>query len=172
VNNYVAEPHDLSMTELPPSPRQCLRLPRHLAFDIRPGELCLVLGFPARSKSWNLDHAMHTIRPAPFSYLGTVFRSSPGRFSIRFSRKHTYRSGERLPRRGKLDGISGGGAFVLREGRPRLAGICIKYLSNSGEIVCTDSAAIWSAARQLENESGRDPSGKVPDAADSSRTDI
>jgi hypothetical protein len=149
VNNHVGDPFDLSMTALPPSSRRCLWLPRHLAFDIRQGELCLVLGFPGRSKSWDLDHSRHTLRPTPLSYLGTVFRSSPGRFSVRFSRKHTHRNGQRLQRIGKLNGVSGGGAFVLRDDRPRLAGIVIEYHSNSSEIVCTDSHAVWSMAKQL-----------------------
>lgn len=151
VNNHVADPYDFSMTELPPSSRRCLRLPRQLASDVRQGELCLVLGFPARLKSWELNHAERILRPAPFSFLGTVLRHSPGRFSIGFSRKRAYRNGKKLSRVGKLNGISGGGAFVLREDRPRLAGIVIEYHSNSAEIVCTDSAAIWSAARQLES---------------------
>ena len=149
VHNHVADPFDLSLTELPPSSHRCLRLPHQLASDIRRGELCLVLGFPARSKSWDLDHVGDTLRPAPLSYLGTVFRSSPGRFSVRFSRKHAHRNGHRVPRIGKLNSISGGGAFVLRADRPRLAGIVIEYHSNSSEIICTDSLAVWSVARQL-----------------------
>jgi hypothetical protein len=149
VNNHVPDPFDLSMTELPPPPRRCLQLPRHLAADIREGELCLVLGFPARSKSWQLDHARHSLRPAPLSYLGTVFRSSAGRFSVRLSRKHAHRNGRKLPRIGKLNGISGGGAFVLRNDRPRLAGVVIEYHSNTAEIICTDSAALWSLAKQI-----------------------
>jgi hypothetical protein len=149
VNNHVADPFDLSMTELPPPSRRCLKLPRHLAADIRQGELCLILGFPARAKSWNLDHAGHTLRPAPLPYLGTVFRNAPGRFSVRLGRKHTYRNGQKQPRRGKLNGISGGGAFVLRSDRPRLAGVVIEYHSNSAEIICTDASAVWSMARRI-----------------------
>jgi hypothetical protein len=151
VNNYVDDPFDLSMTELPPPSRRCLRLPRHLASDIRGGELCLVVGFPARSKSWQLDHSRHTLRPAPFSYLGSVFRTLAGRFSVRFSRNHVSPDGRKLPQTGKLNGISGGGAFVLRDDRPRLAGIIIEYHSSSAEIVCSDSQVVWSMARQLQN---------------------
>jgi hypothetical protein len=152
VNNYVPDPFDLSMTELPPPSRRCLKLPQHLASDIRPGERCLVLGFPARSKSWEIDHSRRTLQPKPLPYLGAVYRSSPEQFSVRFSPKRTYRNGKKLQRRGKLNGISGGGAFVLREDQPRLAGIVIEYHSNRGEMICTNSAVIWSMVSRLETD--------------------
>jgi len=149
-NHHVDDPFDLSVTELPPAPRRCLRLPRHLAPEIRPGELCLILGFPARSKSWEFNYFQHTLRPAPLSYLARVFRSEPGRFSVRFSSKRTYRNGKKLPQQAKLNGISGGGAFVLRDDAPRLAVIVIEYHSNTAEIICTDSLAIWTMLKQLD----------------------
>ena len=142
VNNFFDDPFDLSMTEIPVALRQCLRLPQDFTLRTVEGELCLVLGFPARSKSWEFNQHERTLRPAPFSYLGKVFRRSPGRFSVKYS-------SELIGRRGKLNGISGGGAFVLRRDRPRLAGIVIEYHAASAEIVCTDSLAIWSMAKRL-----------------------
>ena len=150
VNNYADDPFDLSLTELSTPTSRCLKLPGHLAANIRQGELCLVFGYPARSKSWELNNLQHTLRPVPFSYLGSVFKTSPGRFTVRFSRRPISRNGKKLPQMGKLNGISGGGAFVLRDDRPRLAGIVIEYHQERDEIVCTDSLAIWSAAQQLE----------------------
>jgi len=50
---------------------------------------------------------------------------------------------------GKLNGISGGAVFVLRNDTPRLAGIVIEYHSNTAEIVCTSSAVIWTMVRQV-----------------------
>jgi hypothetical protein len=148
INYSVDDPYDLSVTELPPPSRPCLQLPRQLASHIREGELCLVLGFPARSKSWEFDHAGRVLRPAPFAFIGTVTRISPGRFSVIFSRKHAHRNGRKLPRVGKLNGISGGGGFVLRDARPRLAGIVIDY-PRGAEIGFTDSDVIWSMMRRL-----------------------
>lgn len=147
--NYFDDPFDLSMTEISPTPHPALRFPQHFAFDVRAHELCLIFGFPARSKSWHLDQTRHTLRPAPLSYLGSVFTASAGKFTVRLSRKNVHRSGKRLPRIGKLEGISGGGAFVLRNDAPKLAGIVIEYHSNSVEILCTSCVIVREMVRQL-----------------------
>lgn len=149
VNLHVPDPFDLSMTEIPTATSGSLRLPQHLALDVQEGELCLLVGYPARSKSWQINQTKQTLRPAPLSYVGRVFKNTTGHFSVRFSRKHVYRSGNRLPRQGKLNGISGGGAFILRGDMPKLAGIIIEYHSNRSEIVCTSAIAVWEMVRQL-----------------------
>jgi hypothetical protein len=59
------------------------------------------------------------------------------------------RDGKPIPDVGKLNGISGGGAFVLRNGAPRLAGTLIEYHQNRGELKCTKSLAIWSLAVKI-----------------------
>ncbi len=148
LNHHVTDPFDLSMTEIPATPPRSLRLPQHLAFDVQESELCLLIGFPARSKSWEFDHTRHTLRPAPLSYLGRVAKKSTARFSVRFDRKHLQRKG-RTYSVGKLNGISGGGAFVLRNDMPHLAGIIIEYHSRSAEIVCTSSVVVWTMAQQI-----------------------
>jgi hypothetical protein len=145
----VVDQLDLSMFEVPSGPWRYLRIPDHLAADIRQGELCFIFGYPSRPKGWQFDRERHTFQPSPLCYLGRVFRAYPTRFTVRLSRKHVHRGVERLPRLGKLNGISGGGAFVLRGDRPRLAGIVIEYHSNSAEIVCTNSVIIWSLARRI-----------------------
>lgn len=140
---FLPDPLDLSMTELPGTDaRRFLRLPQHLALDVKEGERCLLLGYPARSKSWELDQTRHTLKPDPLPFLNTVIKAAPEQFSIKLSRKHAYRRGKKVPRLGKLNGISGGGVFVLRNDTPALAGIVIEYHSNRAEIVCTSSA--WS----------------------------
>jgi hypothetical protein len=139
----VSDPFDLSMAEVPVEPDRCLRFPDHLAFDVRQGELCLLLGYPARRRSWEFNRTRFTLTPTPLPYLGRVISTSTTHFSVRLSRKHVHRHGKRLQRLYKLDGISGGGAFVLRGGKPRLAGIVIEYHANRAEIVCTNSTVAW-----------------------------
>lgn len=139
---YLPDPFDLSVIEIPQPTGRGLRLPQHLARDVREGELCLLLGFPARSRSWEIDQSKQTLRPAPLSYISRVFKTTAAHFTVRFSRKHVYRNGKRIPRHGKLNGISGGAAFVLRGDMPKLAGIIIEYHSNSAEIVCTSGSVI------------------------------
>lgn len=57
------DPFDLSLTELPGPRGPSLRLPQHLALDVQKGERCLLLGYPAQSKSWDFDPRKQTIRP-------------------------------------------------------------------------------------------------------------
>jgi hypothetical protein len=143
----VSSPFDLSMAEIPLEPDRCLRFPDHLAFDVRQGDLCLLLGYPARRRSWEFDRTRLTLKPTPLPYLGRVISTSTTHFSVRLSLKHVHRHGKGLQRLYKLDGISGGGAFVLRGGKPRLAGIVIEYYANRTEIVCTNSTVAWLFAR-------------------------
>lgn len=145
----VSDPFDLSLVEIPATARACLKLPQHLAFDVQDGERCLILGFPGRSKSWRLDQTGHTLRPTPLSYIGAVLNSSETHFSIGLNRKRIQSRGEKIRDIGKLNGVSGGGAFVLRNDAPRLAGIVIEYYPNRSEIVCTNSAVIWKLTSQL-----------------------
>jgi hypothetical protein len=147
--HYLTDPFDLSLTQLPGIRCRSLRLPQHLALDVQSGERCLLLGYPARSKSWDLDQTKHTLRPKPLPYMSNVFKATPERFSIRLSRKHVRRGGKEVQRIGKLNGLSGGGVFVLRNQTPALAGIVIEYHSNSAEIVCTSSKVVWAMVKQL-----------------------
>jgi hypothetical protein len=146
---FHSDPFDLSLTELPTASCPFLRLPQHLAFDIRKGERSLLVGFPARSKSWEIDQTMQTVKPAPLCYLSDVLKTYKERFSVVLSRKHVRCNGQKLQRLGKLNGISGGGVFVLRKDTPKLAGIVIEYHSNSAEIVCISSMVIWEMVREL-----------------------
>jgi hypothetical protein len=143
------DPHDIGFVEIPQASRRCLRIPHHLAFDVREGERCLIFGFQARAKCWDLDNARHTLRPTPFSYLGVVSSTSATHFTMRLNPKEVQRDGKPFPSLGKLNGISGGGAFVLRDDSPRLAGVLIEYHANRARLVCTNSASVWSLAKQL-----------------------
>jgi hypothetical protein len=143
------DPHDVALVEIPQSPRRCLRLPHHLTFDVRQRELCLVLGYQAREKCWEFDRVRDSVRPKPFSYLGVVSGITEGHFTLKVTRTQLKRDGQPIPDAGKLNGISGGGAFVLRDGAPRLAGILIEYHRSRGELKCTNSLAIWSLAAQI-----------------------
>jgi hypothetical protein len=136
-------PYDLCLVEIPASPRRCLRLPEHLAFDIREGELCLLFGFPARTRSWEFDRSRHSLRPSPLSYLSSVQGVSEGHFTVKMSSKRLQANGRKASLI-KLNGVSGGGVFVLRNDRPRLAGILIEYHKNEGKALCTNSTVIWS----------------------------
>lgn len=149
IHNYVGDPFDLSIVEIPATVRHSLRFPDHFAFETAKGELCLILGYPARSKSWQIDEKQFTLRPAPLSYLTKIFKTSESRFSVRLGLNNVYRRGKRLPRLGKLEGISGGGAFVIRNDAPKLAGIVIEYHSNGAEIVCTSSLVLKEMVKQL-----------------------
>lgn len=153
--HYVHDPFDLSLTELPGVHCRSLRLPEHLALDVREGELSLMLGYPAGSKSWEFDRAAHTLRPGLLPYLNEIHKTSLERFSVKLSRQHCRRAGSRVQRIGKLNGISGGAVFVLRNDTPRLAGIVIEYHSNTSEIVCTSSAVVWTMVRQLVERHAR-----------------
>ena len=153
--HYVDDPFDLSLTELSGVQCRSLRLPQHLAFDVQKGERSLLLGDPAGSKSWNVDREEHTLRPGSLPYLSNIYKTSPERFSVRLSRKHCRRARSRVQRIGKLNGISGGGVFVLRNDAPRLAGIVTEYHSNTAEIVCTNTAVIWTMVRQLVERRSR-----------------
>jgi hypothetical protein len=53
--------------------------------------------------------------------------------------KNVKSRGKRVLNIGKLKGMSGAGAFVLRNDRPRLAGIMIEYHADRAQIVCTKS---------------------------------
>jgi len=143
------DPHDVALVQIPQSPRRCLRLPHHLTFVVRQRELCLVLGYQAREKCWEFDRVKHSVRPKPFSYLGVVSGITEGDFTLKLTRTQLKRDGQTIPDVGKLNGISGGGAFVLRNGAPRLAGILIEYHQSKGELKCTNSLAIWSLAAQI-----------------------
>jgi hypothetical protein len=143
------DPHDIALVEIPQAQRRCLRLPQHLALDVRQGEVCLIFGYQARAKCWDIDNARHTLRPTPFSYLGAVSSTSDSKFTVRFNGSQAKRGGKSIPNVGKLNGISGGGAFVLRNDRPRLAGVLIEYHANKGMLVCTNSAAVWTMAKQF-----------------------
>jgi hypothetical protein len=133
------DPYDICLIEIPQGARDCLLLPDYVAPDVNVGEMCLLFGFPARDKNWKIDSPQLRWQAAPLSYLGTVYRKYDTSFTIRLSQKHVNRDGKRLQRLGKLNGISGGGAFVLRNDRPRLAGTIIEYHKNRSEIVCTYS---------------------------------
>ena len=143
------DPHDIALVEIPPAPRQSLRLPRHLALDVRQGERCLVFGYQLRAKCWDIDNASRTVRPTPFSYLGTVSSTSESNFTLRFNASQAKRGGKSIPNVGKLNGISGAGAFVLRNDTPRLAGVLIEYHANKATLVCTNSMAVWMMAKQV-----------------------
>lgn len=143
------DPHDIALVEIPQAQRRCLRLPQHLALDVRQGEVCLIFGYQARAKCWDIDNARHTLRPTPFSYLGGVSSTSDAHFSVRFNGNQAKRGGKSIQNVGKLNGISGGGAFVLRNDRPRLAGVLIEFHANKAELVCTNSAAVWMMAKQF-----------------------
>lgn len=136
-------PYDLSLVEIMASQRRCLRLPEHLAFDIREGELCLLFGFPARTRSWEFDHSRHSLKPTPLSYLGSVQSVSEGHFAVKLNPKRTQSKGKKVSFI-KLNGMSGGGVFVLRNDTPRLAGILIEYHKNEGKLLCTNSTVLWS----------------------------
>jgi hypothetical protein len=143
------DPHDIALVEIPQGQRRCLRLPDHLAFDVREGEHCLIFGYQARDKCWDIDNARNTIRPTPFSYLGAVSHTSEAHFEVRLNPKQVQRHGKRFPNFGKLNGISGGGAFVLRKDSPRLAGVLIEYHADKAKLVCTNSTAVWSLLKQM-----------------------
>lgn len=143
------DPFDIALVEVS-TPLQCLRIPQHLALNVRERELCLVLGFQSRAKCWKFNHADKTMRASPFAYLGTVLRLSGNRLALKLSRKQIRRDGNPIPDVGRLNGISGGGAFVLRDGRPRLAGFVIEYDKNREELVCTNSHMIDEMVKQLE----------------------
>lgn len=140
------EPYDVAFVEIPQSPRQSLRLPRHLAPDVREWEPCLIFGYQAREKCWEFDRVSHSLRPKPLSYLGVVSGTTEGHFTLGLTRTQLKRDGKDV---GKLNGISGGGAFVLRNGAPRLAGILIEYHQNRDELKCTNSLSVWSLAVQI-----------------------
>ncbi len=146
--DIVDDPFDLALIEVPAAPRPCLRLPQHLALDLRDGELCLFVGLQAREKSWDINPAQATMRPRPLSYLGTIRRSSPTRFSIGFNDKNLRRSGRKYGAIGKLNGISGAAVYVLRNDAPRLAGIVIEYHPRRSELIATSAAALWEMMRQ------------------------
>jgi hypothetical protein len=57
--------------------------------------------------------------------------------------------GKKLPRIGKLNGIIGGGVFVIRNEAPKLAGVMIEYLRNRAELVCTNSRLVLEMARKI-----------------------
>jgi hypothetical protein len=135
--DIVEDPIDLAVIKVPAAPRPCLRMPQHLALEVRDGEPCLFVGFQARPKSWTMDQSRRTLRPRPLSYMGKVCNASPARFSIKFSQKQLYRGGVKQNAVGKLNGISGTGVFVLRNDTPRLAGIVIEYHAHRSEIVAT-----------------------------------
>ncbi|MFI5117508.1 MAG: hypothetical protein ACHP8B_12515 [Terriglobales bacterium] len=137
------DPFDIALIELPNNAKRFLRMPQHLALELREGELCLFVGFQARSKSWEIDPNRNSLRPSPLSYLGRVSRPSTERFSIRFNQKQLQRGGGRRPPIGKLNGISGSGVFVLRDDAPKLAGIIIEYHAMRSEIVCSSAIVIW-----------------------------
>lgn len=92
----VRNPFDLSMAEIPVEAHRCLRFPDHLAFDVQQGDLCLLLGYPARRRSWELDRTRFTLKPTPLPYLGRVISTSRTHFSVRLSLKRVYRYGKRL----------------------------------------------------------------------------
>ena len=142
------EPFDIAVIEVPTASRPCLKLPQHLALDIRDGELCLFVGFQARERSWAMDSQRHTLRPRPLSYLGANRKSSPTRFSIRFSDRQLHRSGVKQNAVGKLNGISGAGVYVLRNDSPKLAGIVIEYHPRRSEIVSTSAVVLWEIMRK------------------------
>ena len=124
--DIAGNPVDLAVIPLSSASRRGLRIPQHLALEVKKGERCLFVGFQARSKSWEIDSSRFTLRPRPLSYMGTVYDVRPERFSIRFSDKKLYRGGAKQNPVGKLHGISGAGVFVLRQDSPRLAGIVIE----------------------------------------------
>lgn len=97
---------------------------------------------------WEMDSQRHKVRPRPLSYLGAIRKSSPTRFSIRFSDKHPHRSGVKQNAVGKLNGISGAGVYVLRNDSPKLAGIVIEYHPRQSEIISTSAVALWEMMRQ------------------------
>jgi hypothetical protein len=138
-----ANPIDLAIVPLKSASRSGLRIPEHLALDVKEGERCLFVGFPARPKSWDIDRSRQTLRPQPLAYMGTVRTPSVERFSIGFNQKQLYRSGAKQNAIGKLNGISGTGVFVLREDSPRLAGIVIEHQKLASEIIATSSLALW-----------------------------
>jgi len=142
-----ADPIDLAIIRLPRASGPGLRLPQHLALDVKEGELCLFVGLQARPKSWVIDSSRQTLRPQPLSYMGTVFKTFPERFSVRFNEKKLYRSGVKHNAVGKLNGISGAGVFVLRQDSPRLAGIVIEYHKRDSEVIATSSRALWQMFR-------------------------
>jgi hypothetical protein len=142
-----ADPIDLAIVRLPCASRPGLRLPQHLALEVKEGERCLFVGFQARLRSWDIDSSRLTLRPRPLSYMGTVLKPSAERFSIRFNEKQLYRSGAKQNAVGKLNGISGAGVFVLREDSPRLAGIVIEYHKPASEIIATSSLALLNMFR-------------------------
>lgn len=137
------DPIDLAVVRLSSASRRGLRLPQHLALEVKEGERCLFVGFQARAKSWEIDSSALTLRPRPLSYMGTVHKPSAKRFSIKFNEKQLYRSGVRQNAVGKLNGISGAGVFVLRQDSPRLAGIVIEHHNRASEIIATSALAIW-----------------------------
>jgi hypothetical protein len=137
------------MTQIPVTPRKALRLPDHFAFDVKPGEPCFLFGFSARSKAWNIDLRQFRLRPTPLTYLGGVYELSYAGLSLKLSRKHVSICGKKIQRLGKLNGIRGGGAFVLRNDAPRLAGIITEYHSNTAQIVCTSSGIVAEIVKQL-----------------------
>src|SRR5208282_2740772 len=109
--DIAADPIDLALITIPAT-RPSLRMPQHLALEVRDGEPCIFVGYQAREKSWAMDGSKHTLRPRPLSYLGKVYKASPARFSIKFSQKQLYRDGVKQNAVGKLNGISGAGVFV------------------------------------------------------------
>ncbi len=142
------EPFDIALIEVPMASRPCLKLPQHLALDIRDGELCLFVGFQARERSWAMDSQRHTMRPHPLSYLGAIRKSSPTRFSIRFSDKQLHRGGVKQNAVGKLNGISGAGVYVLRDDSPKLAGIVIEHHPRQSEIISTSAVVLLEIMRR------------------------
>jgi hypothetical protein len=142
-----ADPIDLAIIRLPRASGPGLRLPQHLALDVKEGEICLFVGFQARPKSWIIDSSRLTLRPQPLSYMGIVLKPSAERFSVRFNEKKLHRSGVKHNAVGKLNGISGAGVFVLRQDSPRLAGIVIEYHKRDSEVVATSSLALWQMFR-------------------------
>ncbi len=119
-------------------------MPQYLANNLTDGELCLFVGFQARSKVWNFDETRNTLQVKPLCYLSTVRKASWDRFSIRLDQKVLQRSAV-----GKLNGISGSAVFVLRNDRPSLAGILVEYRAVRSEIVVTSSGIIRRLLEQM-----------------------
>jgi len=148
---YLEDPYDLNMTEISIGGR-FLRLPVDLALDVRDGERCLMYGFPARSKSWKIERwgrGEFALGSRPFSCIGTIYKASPLSFTIRVSLKQISFQRKKLQRIGKLNGISGGGVFVIRNDAPKLAGVMIECIRNRAELVCTNSRLVLEMARKI-----------------------
>src|SRR5262249_13019203 len=113
------------------------------------GERSLLYGYPAREKSWDVDRAEGTIRPSSLPYLSDILKVSPERLIVKLNRKRCLREGGPIQEIGKLNGISGGGVFVLRNDSPHLAGIVIEHHSKTSEVICISSTVIGAMAARI-----------------------